>query len=97
MEDKHPVKSASNMSLQEVSNWMALCNALKFINNTCELTGKEVDEKDLDYREMLNYIGSVSGDISTCLKEKNGIPFKYSLNIDLEESSQINEVNYDFL
>lgn len=88
---------SKDMSLEELSNWMALCNALKFINNTSELTGKYVDEKDLNYREMLNYITSAGGDIKTCLLETKGIPLKYSLDVNLEESFDIDEVNYDFL
>lgn len=77
--------------------WVALCNALKFINNTSQLTGKHVDEKDIDYREMVNYISTVSGDIATCLKEKNGVPFKYSLDINTKESLEIEDLSYEFL
>jgi ethanolamine utilization protein EutA (predicted chaperonin) len=85
------------MSEQEFCNWLALCNALKFINSTSELTGKIIDEKDIDYREMINYISTVSGDISTCLKEKQGVPFKYSLDTRLKESLEIEDLNYEFL
>jgi hypothetical protein len=85
------------MSEQEFCNWLALCNALKFINNTSEISGKIVDEKDIDYREMINYINTVSGDISTCLKEKQGVPFKYSLDTSLKESLEIEDLSYEFL
>ena len=85
------------MSEQEFCNWLALCNALKFINNTSELTGKVVDEKDIDYREMINYISTVSGDIATCLREKSGVPFKYSLDTSTKESLEIEDLNYEFL
>lgn len=85
------------MSEQEFCNWLALCNALKFINNTSELTGKVVDEKDIDYREMINYISTVSGDIATCLREKSGVPFKYSLDTSLKESLEIEDLTYEFL
>jgi hypothetical protein len=95
--DDYPIRSAREMSYEEVGKWVALCNALKFINHTSELTGKEVEEKDIDYRKMLEYITSVGGDIETCLKETKGIPFKYSLNIDYEESLDLAEVNYEYL
>ena len=72
-------------------------NALKFINHTSTLTGKRIDEKDIDYREMINYIESVSGDIETCFREKGGVPFKYSLNMYLEDSKEITDLSYDFL
>jgi hypothetical protein len=85
------------MNEQEFCNWLALCNALKFINNTSVLTGKFVDEKDIHYREMINYINAVSGDIATCLREKGGVPFKYSLDISLKESLETEDLTYEFL
>jgi hypothetical protein len=85
------------MSKEEFCNWLALCNALKFINNTSQLTGKFIDEKDIDYREMINYINTVSGDIATCLREKAGVPFKYSLDTSTKESLDIEDLNYEFL
>jgi ethanolamine utilization protein EutA (predicted chaperonin) len=95
--DNSDIISECDMSEQEFCNWLALCNALKFINSTSELTGKIIDEKDIDYREMINYISTVSGDISTCLKEKQGVPFKYSLDTRLKESLEIEDLNYEFL
>lgn len=95
--DNSNIISEYDMSDQEFCNWVALCNALKFINNTSELTGRHVDEKDIDYREMINYISTVSGDIATCLKEKHGVPFKYSLDTRLKESLEIEDLNYEFL
>ena len=89
--------NSEEMSEQEFCNWLALCNALKFINNTSEISGKHIDEKDIDYREMINYISTVSGDISTCLKEKQGVPFKYSLDTSLKESLEIEDLSYEFL
>jgi hypothetical protein len=89
--------NSEEMSEQEFCNWIALCNALKFINNTSEISGKHVNEKDFDYKEMINYINTVSGDISTCLKEKQGVPFKYSLDTRLKESLEIEDLTYEFL
>lgn len=91
------MQSANKMPMRECCNWIALCNALKFINHTSTLTGKRIDEKDIDYREMINYIESVSGDIETCFREKGGVPFKYSLNMYLEDSKEITDLSYDFL
>lgn len=85
------------MPIKERCNWIALCNALKFINHTSSTTGKKVDEKDIDYREMINYIESVSGDIETCLREKGGVPFKYSLVTNSEDSKEIEDLTYSFL
>jgi len=93
----YELMSEYDMSEQEFCNWLALCNALKFINNTSELTGKHVDEKDINYREMINYISAVSGDIATCLREKRGVPFKYNLDATLKESLEIEDLTYEFL
>ena len=95
--DKYPIKPANEMEMQELCNWVALCNALKFINNTSAVTGKIVNETDIVYKEMLTYIGAVSGDISTCLREADGVPFKYSLSGDSEESKQTDDLSYEFL
>lgn len=95
--NNYEIKPAKDMNLAEISNWMALCNALKFINNTCELTGTYVEEKDINYRELLTYIEAVAGDISTCLSATKGIPLKYSLSNDTEDSKQTEEISYEFL
>jgi hypothetical protein len=85
------------MDKEELSNWWALCNALKFINHTSKMRNVIVDEKDLDYREILNYISSVSGDIATCMSIRNGVPYKYSLCTDNNESFDLDDLDYDFL
>lgn len=95
--DNYPIKSAKKMTLEEMSRWFALCNALKFINHSSQLTGVEVAEKDIDYREVLHYIESVGGDIETCLEKNRGIPFKYSLDISLEDSLDLTEVSYEYI
>jgi hypothetical protein len=96
-QDNYPIKKAEDMNVEEVSKWMALCNALKFINHTSQLTGVVVEEKDIDYREVLHYIDSVGGDIETCLKKLKGIPFKYSLSLELEDSIDFAEINYEYI
>lgn len=95
--DNYPIKSASQMTLAEMSKWFALCNALKFINHTSQLTGVDVLERDIDYRAVLHYIESVGGDIETCLKKNRGIPYKYSLDISLDDSLDLTEVSYDYI
>jgi hypothetical protein len=88
--------NCKKMNLQTFCNWFALCNALKFINNGCELSGKYVDENDLDYRGIINYVNSVGGDIMTCVKQTKGIPFKYCLN-NKTDDFEIEDISYEFL
>lgn len=95
--DNYPIKNAKDMSLEEMSRWYALLNALKFINHTSELTGIQVKEKDIDYREISTYIDSVGGDIETHIREIRGIPFKYSLTTEDEESLNLNDLKYEYL
>jgi len=95
--DHYPIHQASETSLEEMSKWMALCNGLKFINNTSATTGIEIDEKDISHNELLTYINDVSGDIRTCIKEKGGVPFKYSLSNNSDESKNTEDLTYDFL
>ncbi len=91
------LKKAQDMPLQELSNWLALCNALKFINDKSRKCGVYVDEKDINYRELNNYIVSTSGDIATCLRETGGVPFKFSLSLENEESLDTNDLTFEFL
>jgi len=88
---------SKTMSTKHMCKWFALCNALKFINNTSSLTGKDVEEKDLDYRGIINYIDDVGGDIETCLTSQKGIPFKYSLFLAEDEEVNISDISYEFL
>lgn len=95
--DKYPMRDAKDMSRRELCNWIALCNALKFINHTSSMTGRFIDESDIVYKEMIHYITAVSGDMATCLRETDGIPFKYSLCTSESGTTDIEEVNYEFL
>lgn len=95
--DKYKIHDASEMSIDEASKWIALCNALKFINTTSQTTGVEIDEKDISHGELLTYINNVSGDIKTCILEKGGIPYKYSLKTEFEESVSTEDLTYEFL
>lgn len=97
LSDKYQIKPASEMSLEEESKWVALCNALKFINTTSQLTGMVVEEKDISHGDLLTYINNVSGDIKTCVEQMGGIPFKYSLRGGTEESKNTEELTYEFL
>jgi hypothetical protein len=97
LSDKYKILPAAEMTLEEEAKWLALCNGLKFINNMSQLTGIEVDEKDISHGELLTYINNVSGDIRTCIKEKGGIPYKYSLTGSMEEAKNTEELTYEFL
>jgi hypothetical protein len=91
------MKNAKEMSIIELSNWFALCNALKFINQTSALRKQRVLEKDIDYRKILEYIEDAGGDIKTCIKATGGVPYKYSLSSTTEESWEIEDLDYEFL
>lgn len=95
--DDRFTRPSRDMDTVELSNWWALCNALKFINHTSKARNVIIDEKDLDYREILNYISSVSGDIATCIDAAYGVPFKYSLFSDTEDSYNTDDLSYEFL
>lgn len=85
------------MNMQEFCNWFALCNALKFINNASKLTGRRIDETEIIYKDVMNYIEEVSGDIETCINEADGVPFKYSLSSRSEDSREVADLKYEFL
>jgi hypothetical protein len=97
LSDKYKIIPAAEMSIDEEAKWVALCNALKFINTTSQLTGVRVEEKDISHGDLLTYINNVSGDIKTCVEKMGGIPFKYSLRGNTEESKNTEELTYDFL
>jgi hypothetical protein len=91
------MKTASEMDTVELANWFALCNGLKFINQTSAIKKKRVLEKDIEYRKMLEYIEDAGGDIKTCIKATGGVPYKYSLSSTTEESWEIEDLDYEFL
>lgn len=95
--DKYPIKKANEMSVDEEAKWIALCNALKFINHTSQTSGIVIKEKDIHHSDLLTYINNVSGDIKTCITEKGGVPFKYSLSSASEEAKITDELTYEFL
>lgn len=94
--NKEPMPLSSSMKESEFANWVAFCNALKFINLTSKKRNVEIEEKDLDYRAIMNYVDSVSGDIITSIKSRHAIPLKYSLNTYEEESRNTDELTYEF-
>lgn len=95
-DDRH-TRSSKHMDRVEFSNWWALCNALKFINQTSQARNVTVMEKDIEYRGLLGYISSVSGDIQTCIKKVGGVPYKYSLLSDEDDSYNTNDLSYEFI
>lgn len=92
--DNYHILPASEMSAQELSNWFAFCNAIKFITVFCKRKNINPDSIELDSRELSKYVEITSGDIYTSLKEKSGIPIKYSLEMDSEECRSVDEVQY---
>lgn len=92
--DNYKILPAAQMSDQELANWFAFGNALKFINIFCKRKGINPDSRELDSREVQKYIETTSGDILTCLREQGAIPLKYSLDMASEECRSIEEVQY---
>lgn len=87
------IKSAEQMDNNELATWYAFCNALKFINLGEKSFHEEVRERDIPYNAILNYTQTVSGDIVQYLNTKKGIPLKYSLDVSMEESRRIDEID----
>lgn len=92
--DKYKITPASEMKGEELSNWFAFCNAIKFINVFCKKKGINADSIELDSRELSKYIETTAGDILTNLREHGGVPLKYSLDMQSEECRDISEVQY---
>jgi hypothetical protein len=95
--DKYCIKMASEMDDEELCNWFAFMNAVKFINSYCNKKHIDANSVDLDSREIEKYIRTTSGDILTNLREQGAIPLKYSLDASHEESKNIEEINYEGL
>lgn len=92
--DNYQIIPAAEMSTEELSNWFAFCNAIKFIGMFCKQKGIDPDTIELDSRELSKYIDVTSGDILTNLRESMGVPLKYSLDMQSEECRCIDEVQY---
>lgn len=92
--DNYKIIPASEMKGEELSNWFAFCNALKFFTVFCKKKGINPDSIELDSREVSKYVEVTAGDILTNLREHGGIPLKYSLDMQSEESKDITEVQY---
>lgn len=90
----YPITEPERMSTKELCNWFAFCNALKFINLKEKETGSKISSQDIDTRAVTTYISEISGDISINLREKGGIPMKYSLDPTIEEAKDLEEIYY---
>jgi hypothetical protein len=88
------IRPACEMSVRELSRWFALMNMLKFINQGELICKTKKSEEEIHQRCMEKYIETVSGDLERSLKDHNGIPFKYSLNPNDEDSTIIEEIPY---
>lgn len=92
--DNYQITKAKDMSAIELANWYAFCNAIKFIAIYSKKKHINPDLIELDSREMSRYVDKVSGDILTNLKERKGIPMKYSLDMHQEDAQNMEEVAY---
>lgn len=92
--DNYPIRKADDMSLEELTNWYSFMNAIKFVSIFCKKKGIDPDTIELDSREISKYIQTTSGDILTNLKERYGVPLKYSLDASCEEARSIEELQY---
>ena len=91
----YPIVSPNQMTRKELCNWFAFCNALKFINLKEKETGEKIESINIDTRALTYYTHEVSGDIQTSLREKGGIPMKYSLDASIEEAKITDEIMYN--
>jgi len=92
--DNYPIKDVENMSLTEVSRWFAFCNFVKFSSMMCKKKGIKFSDMNWNYLDVLRYIDDTSGDIKTMVRDHGGIPRKYSLSIDDDESTNTEEIHY---
>jgi hypothetical protein len=80
---------------QELVNWFAFANALKFINAGEEIYNKNINEENIAYKAILTYTQTTSGDIEQYLKFKKGVPMKYSLSTSHCDSLSMEEISYE--
>lgn len=90
----YSAKSSKQMTPEIRCKYFAFLNAIKFINIGSRKRGINPDSLELDSRMMKNYINAVEGDILSCLKQKGGIPMKYSLDCNHEEAQDFGELQY---
>ena len=88
------MKKAKEMTKVEFQRWFAFMNMVKFSSHYAKLHNLPKDF-DMPWRAQLDYIDEVSGDIGKHLEEKNGVPFKYSLNLAHEEAKFFEELQYN--
>jgi len=82
------------MSNTELTMWFAFANAMKFVNIGEDIYKQDVPEHDIPYKAIYNYVQTVSGDIRVCLDANGGIPMKYALFSDTDESRNVEEIDY---
>lgn len=92
--DRYPITDVKDMSSTELSRWFAFCNFVKFTSLMCKKKGMKFSEMNWNYLDVLRYIDDTSGDIKTMVKHHGGIPRKYSLKLDDDESNNIEEIKY---
>jgi len=87
------------MSLTELTRWYAYMNAVKFAaaqEKRLLSQKKKLKNFDLPWIKTVEYIDDVAGDLALSLKEKGGIPYKYSLDLSDEDATNTNEIEYNY-
>lgn len=90
------MKTAKQMGKEELANWFAFVNGLKFLNLAEQRLKQPLHEDDITYKALNNYVHTTSGDILSCMHHYNGIPLKYSLDPSDDAAHQIDEVEYPY-
>lgn len=94
------MKKSTEMNTDELCRWFAFANAVKFtylhdVQMFKRRKTKKVKQSDLPWLKTTEYIDEVSGDFEKCLKEKGGIPLKYSLNLAEDDAKVASEIEYN--
>lgn len=91
----YDAKKAKDMSRKEFSRWFAFMNMVKFVNLGETITKIKKKEEDIPHMQMVKYVDTVAGDLERCLKDYNGVPYKYSLDARDTDSKVISEINFE--
>ena len=91
--DKYPVKDVDDMSLTEMCRWFAFMNMVKFSTLYARKNNIPTDF-DMPWTAQTKYIDEVAGDLEHYVKEKKGVPFKYSLNLAHDDAIITTELDH---
>ena len=85
--------SSYGMHDEEFCRWFAFMNMLKFSSHYARLKNLPRDF-DMPWKAQLNYIDDVSGDLLQQIREKKGVPHKYSLNSAHDDAIVFHDLEY---